>query len=61
MLSGKKGTKLGVIGEAFFRYLEWTKSRKYIRDELANLAFDAGSVILVVSTFLAYQLFSSIF
>jgi len=36
LLFGMKGTKLGVIGEACFRYMEWIKSKKYIRDKLSN-------------------------
>jgi len=34
LLMGRKGTKLGVIGEALLRYLEWHKSKNYIRDKL---------------------------
>jgi len=36
LLFGRKGAKLGVIGEALLRYLEWLKSRNYIKDKLTN-------------------------
>lgn len=36
MIVGKKGTKLGVIGEALLRYLEWHKCKNYIREKLSN-------------------------
>jgi len=34
LLCGKKGSKLGVIGEAAIRYWEWRKCKRYIRERL---------------------------
>ena len=36
LFSGKKGAKLGVIGEAALRYFEWLKIKSYIKDKLTN-------------------------
>jgi radical SAM superfamily enzyme YgiQ (UPF0313 family) len=36
LLRGKRGSKLGVIGEAVIRHLEWIKSRRYIRERLSS-------------------------
>jgi radical SAM superfamily enzyme YgiQ (UPF0313 family) len=35
LLFGQKGFKLEVLGEAIFRYIEWLKSRNYIKDKLS--------------------------
>jgi len=35
MLFGKRGSRLGLFGEAVIRYLEWIKCRRYIREKLS--------------------------
>jgi anaerobic magnesium-protoporphyrin IX monomethyl ester cyclase len=37
MLFGKRGSRLGLIGEAVIRYLEWIKCKRYIRERLSSL------------------------
>ena len=34
LLFGKRGSRLGLIGEAAFRYLEWIKCQRYIKEKL---------------------------
>ena len=36
ILFGKRGSKLGVIGEGLIRYWEWFKCKNYIKDKLAD-------------------------
>ena len=40
LLFGKRGAKLGVIGEAAIRYLEWIKSKRYIKEKFS---FSSGN------------------
>ena len=37
-LTGKRGFKLQVLGEAIFRHIEWLKSRRYMKDKLSKFS-----------------------